>query len=144
MNTRLVLGGWDSLKDDAQPVRYQVFVLEQQVPLELEWDEMDAPSLHAVAYDAQDRPVATGRLLPDGHIGRMAVLQPWRGQGVGGEVLRALIDAAARRGDAAVVLNAQVHAAEFYVRHGFVRFGAEFMEAGIPHIAMRRLLAAAT
>lgn len=133
---RLVLGNWATQRVSAQAVRYEVFVLEQKVPLEMEWDEMDPLCLHAVAYD-DGKAVATGRLLPDGHIGRMAVLKSLRGQGVGATILRALMAEAKKRGDRAVVLNAQTHAAPFYLRHGFVREGEEFMEAGIPHIQMR-------
>lgn len=140
MSYRIVLGDWPALKADAQPVRYDVFVLEQKVPLEMEWDEMDAACVHAVAYDESGTAVATGRLLPDGHIGRMAVMRQVRGRGIGGDVLVALIEAAAKRGDAAVMLNAQTQAEHFYVRHGFARDGEEFIEAGIPHIAMRRRL----
>jgi len=141
MNCRIVLGGWLALKSDAQPVRHEVFVVEQNVPLELEWDPMDADCLHAVAYDESGNPVATGRLLPDGHIGRMAVRRPMRGNGIGGMLLDALIREAGKRGDRAVMLNAQTHAEHFYARHGFVREGGEFMEAGMPHVAMRRILA---
>jgi len=140
MTPRIVLGDWRRLRDDAQQVRVEVFVAEQKVPLELEWDEMDALSVHAVAYDERGMPVATGRLLPDGHIGRMAVRRPMRGRGIGAAVLQALIAEAARRGDAAVALNAQIRAEAFYTRFGFVREGMEFIEAGIPHIAMRRPL----
>jgi len=137
MSCTIKLGDWEQLRAAAQPVRYQVFVIEQKVPVEMEWDEMDALCLHAVAIDDDGHTVGTGRLLPDGHIGRMAVLQEHRGSGVGSALLAALMDAAARRGDRSVVLNAQVHAAPFYARHGFMVEGAEFMEAGIPHVCMR-------
>lgn len=136
MSIRLVLGNWATQRVAAQAVRYEVFVLEQKVPLEMEWDEMDPLCLHAVVYD-DGKAVATGRLLPDGHIGRMAVLKSLRGQGVGATILRALMAEAKKRGDRAVVLNAQTHAAPFYLRHGFMPEGDEFMEAGIPHIRMR-------
>lgn len=137
MNGRVAIGNWEALRKDAQPVRYEVFVLEQKVPLDMEWDDMDASCLHAIAYGDDGKPVGTGRLLPDGHIGRMAVLRALRGQGVGGAILQALMEEAKRRGDPAVVLNAQTHAEPFYARYGFVRDGEEFMEAGIPHIQMR-------
>lgn len=138
MTPRLVLGDWAACKADAQEIRYEVFVVEQSVPVEMEWDEMDAVCLHAVAYDSSDRPVATGRLLPDGHIGRMAVRKEARGGGIGGYILCALMEEARKRGDRAVMLNAQTQAEPFYQRFGFAREGDEFMEAGIPHIAMRR------
>ncbi|GAB3551257.1 GNAT family N-acetyltransferase [Noviherbaspirillum agri] len=139
MSIRVVAGDWDALRADAQPVRYDVFVVEQKVPLEMEWDEMDPRSLHVVAYDSNGRSIATGRLLPDGHIGRMAVRAEVRGQGVGGAILTVLMDEAKRRGDSAVMLNAQTHAECFYARFGFMREGEEFMEAGIPHIQMRHV-----
>jgi predicted GNAT family N-acyltransferase len=137
MKPRIVLGGWTALQESAKPIRFEVFVHEQKVPSDLELDEMDAVCVHAIAYDGDGKPVATGRLLPDGHIGRMAVVREMRGQGVGGAILEALMAEAKRRGDAAVVLNAQTHAEPFYRRYGFLREGEEFMEAGIPHIQMR-------
>lgn len=138
MSYHLQLGSWDDLKFAAQAVRYEVFVVEQKVPLALEWDEMDALCLHAVMLDQEGAAVATGRLLPDGHIGRMAVRKALRGEGLGAMILQALMREAELRGDRAVLLNAQTHAAPFYARHGFVREGEEFIEAGIPHIRMRR------
>ncbi|MER1967018.1 GNAT family N-acetyltransferase [Castellaniella sp. GW247-6E4] len=101
---------------------------------------MDAQCVHAIAYAADGRPMGTGRLLPDGHIGRMAVRKPWRGQGVGAALLAALVDEARRRGDEEVILAAQLRARPFYARHGFVEEGPTFMEAGIPHVLMRRRL----
>ncbi len=137
----ITIGNWETLRAHAQPIRFEVFVDEQKVPAEIELDEMDAVCVHAVAYDEAGQPLATGRLLPDGHIGRMAVRRAGRGQGVGGAVLQALIEAARQRGDREVILNAQTHAAPFYARYGFAREGEEFMEAGIPHITMRASLA---
>jgi predicted GNAT family N-acyltransferase len=137
MSLRIVIGPWEQQRQAAAALRQQVFVVEQGVPAELELDEMDAQSLHAVAY--QDGvPVATGRLLPDGHIGRMAVRQDARGAGTGSLVLCALMDEARRRGDRDVVLHAQLGARDFYARHGFEAEGDVFMDAGIEHIAMRR------
>lgn len=137
MSLRIVIGAWEQQRQAAAALRQQVFVVEQGVPAELELDEMDAQSLHAVAY--QDGvPVATGRLLPDGHIGRMAVRQDARRAGTGSLVLCALMDEARRRGDRDVVLHAQLSARDFYARHGFEPEGEVFMDAGIEHIAMRR------
>jgi predicted GNAT family N-acyltransferase len=129
-------GDWATLAEDAKSIRLEVFVREQNVPAELEMDDNDAVCLHAVAYDEQGVPVGTGRLLPDGHIGRMAVRKPQRGSGVGGLLLQGLMAQARARGDAQVVLSAQSHAAPFYVRHGFTIQGEEFFEAGIAHIEM--------
>ena len=131
---------WARAEAQVMPVRIAVFVVEQGVPEDIERDEFDAVSRHAIARDEAGAMVATGRLLPDGHIGRMAVAAPLRGKGVGGAVLEALVAEAARAGLAEVALNAQVHALAFYRRHGFVEYGDVFMEAGIPHRAMRRTL----
>lgn len=139
--TVLRVDNWDALKDHASTVRHEVFVIEQEVPPELEMDEMDAQCVHAVAYDAQHRPIATGRLLPDGHIGRMAVRKSARGTGIGGLVLQRLIQAARARGDTEVVLSAQVHAMGFYARYGFVAEGDVYMDAGIAHRTMSLQLA---
>jgi len=136
---RIDLVPWEQARAHAAPIRFAVFVEEQGVPLEIELDEMDAGSLHAIAFE-NDSPVGTGRLLPDGHIGRMAVLKGWRGRGVGGRILAALMDEARRRGDREVILSAQVRATAFYRLHGFAEEGAEYLDAGIPHRMMRRLL----
>jgi predicted GNAT family N-acyltransferase len=140
MNVTIKIGAWSELQPFAQAIRYAVFVVEQNIPVELEWDDMDAVCLHAVAYDEKGQSLGTGRLLPDGHIGRMAVKKRARGAGVGGAILEALIKAAQERGDRAVMLNAQTMVESFYIRHGFSREGEEFVEADIPHIAMRREL----
>jgi hypothetical protein len=129
---------WPDAEAEAMRIRDAVFVAEQGVPREIERDEWDRRSDHALAFDRAGRIIGTGRLLPDGHIGRMAVLPEWRGQGIGGRILAALMARARERGMRRVVLNAQTHAAPFYARHGFVAFGEEFMEAGIPHVAMAR------
>jgi predicted GNAT family N-acyltransferase len=131
------LGAWIDLREEAAPIRYAVFVDEQKVPAEIELDDWDALSLHALALDAQGRVLGTGRLLPDGHIGRMAVLQSARGQGVGTALLRALLQAARARGDREVVLSAQTHAMPFYEKAGFIAEGDEYDDAGIPHRQMR-------
>ncbi len=131
---------WPSAEAEAMRIREAVFVVEQGVPREIERDAWDAQCDHALAFAAAGRVVGTGRLLPDGHIGRMAVLAEWRGQGVGSQILAALVARARARGIPRVVLNAQTHAAPFYARHGFAAFGDEFMEAGIPHVAMEREL----
>jgi predicted GNAT family N-acyltransferase len=130
---------WEQARAQAAPIRFSVFVEEQGVPLDMELDETDAESLHALAFE-NDSAVGTGRLLPDGHIGRMAVLKDWRGRGIGGRILAALMDEARRRGHREVVLSSQVHATAFYRLHGFVEEGAEYMDGGIPHRQMRRPL----
>ena len=136
----LRLGSWDELRDSASAVRQAVFVREQGIPQSLEWDEADSNCLHAVILDEGNRPVATGRLLPDGHIGRMAVLAECRRTGLGGQVLQALIEAARQRGHLCVALSAQVHALSFYRRHGFVAEGPIYDDVGIPHQDMTKPL----
>lgn len=136
---QITIGDWTTQQRAARAVRDEVFIVEQNIPVELEWDEMDAACLHAVAFDENGQPVGTGRLLPAGHIGRMAVLRQARGTGVGGLLLAALMDSARKRGDALVLLSAQIHAEPFYQRHGFVREGEEYMDAGIVHVTMRHV-----
>ena len=130
---------WESAREQAVPLRFAVFVKEQGVPVEIELDELDAGCLHALAFQG-NRAVGTGRLLPDGHIGRMAVLKPWRRRGIGGAMLKKLVEAAAGRGVRTLRLSAQVHALEFYRAHGFRPEGEVYEEAGIPHQGMLRQL----
>ena len=136
---RIELAPWSAARNEAQRVRFAVFVEEQGVPAEIELDDMDEHCVHALAFEGSEA-VGTGRLLPDGHIGRMAVLKAWRGRGVGAALLRRLIQAARERGDAEVVLSAQVHALGFYRAHGFIAQGDVYEEAGIPHQSMRLAL----
>ncbi len=121
-------------------VREQVFVGEQHVPLELEWDGMDPSANHVIAIDPRQQIIGTGRILADGHIGRMAVLRDWRHQGVGSAMLNALCTYARNSGMGRVFLAAQIHATDFYRRHGFQLLGEEYLEAGIPHRDMFLIL----
>ena len=121
-------------------VRDAVFVQEQGVPLELEWDALDPQCHHVVARDAQGQPIGTGRLTPEHKVGRMAVLADWRNRGVGDALLQALIEKARALGWHEVSLHAQVSAINFYARQGFLPYGERFVEAGIDHQSMRRLL----
>ncbi len=131
---------WERDDEALRLIRFAVFVVEQHVPEELEWDGIDAACEHAIAEDEAGSPIGVGRLLPDGHIGRMAVLREWRGCGVGGAILERLVALARERGHAVARLNAQTHAMPFYRSHGFIPVGDEFDEAGIPHRAMERSL----
>lgn len=128
---------WHGDLDRLRAVREAVFIREQNVPRELEWDEIDRQCDHVLA-EAQGEPVGTGRLLPDGHVGRMAVLPAWRYKGVGGAILDELMAMAGERGMRRLVLHAQTHAKAFYERHGFRVEGEEFIEARIPHVKMVR------
>jgi YbgC/YbaW family acyl-CoA thioester hydrolase len=137
-------GTWHELGAHAQAIRTQVFIEEQNIPAELEWDAGDAQAVHALASNRFGLPLATGRLLQHapgvGRIGRMAVSQTVRGSGVGRAVLDALTDAARQRGDVELVLHSQTSAEAFYARSGFSPRGAVFEEAGITHIEMARRL----
>jgi predicted GNAT family N-acyltransferase len=134
------LGAWEDMRPHAEPLRTEVFVDEQKVPAEIEIDAWDPQCVHALALDAAGAVLGTGRLLPDGHIGRMAVRKSARGQGVGTALLRALMQEAGRRGHRDVVLSAQTHAVPFYERAGFRCEGGIYDDAGIPHVDMRRAL----
>ncbi len=131
---------WERARPRALLIRELVFVQEQGVPVEIELDEFDPLSEHAIAISRAGEVVGTGRLLPDGHIGRMAVLKAWRGKGVGKLLLEALVRRAIERGFGAAMLNAQIHAKAFYEKAGFTTEGDPFIEAGIAHVAMRRVL----
>jgi predicted GNAT family N-acyltransferase len=137
---RVELGSWDALREEAAAIRHAVFVEEQMVPSDLELDEFDPISVHAIARDASGRALGTGRLLPDGHIGRMAVLPEERGRGIGSALLLALMEESRRRGNREAVLSAQTQAAPFYQRHGYAAHGQPYDDAGIAHIEMRRPL----
>ena len=130
------LARWPEDTDKLRQVRETVFIQEQKVPAELEWDGIDAECIHALALDQDGSPVGTGRLLRDGHIGRMAVLREWRKLGVGSRMMELLMAEARRLHYPRLVLNAQVSAVPFYARFGFVTRGDEFEEAGIPHLEM--------
>jgi len=127
---------WEEALPLARPVRERVFIEEQSVPREEEWDEWDGASDHAVALDPDGKPVGTARLLPDGRIGRMAVLKEWRGKRVGAALLAAMLDRARERSMPRALLHAQIQAAGFYRKFGFSERGGEFLEAGIPHVEM--------
>jgi predicted GNAT family N-acyltransferase len=128
--------------EDLRAVREPVFVLEQNVPLALEWDELDPRCHHVIARDPENRPIGTGRLTPDHKIGRMAVLREWRGKGVGESLLRTLIEQARELRMPEVTLSAQVNAIGFYEKYGFQACGEVFEEAGIQHQTMRLALPA--
>lgn len=142
--TELTLGDWATLGERAAPLRQQVFIHEQGVPADMEWDADDALSLHALLCNRLGQVLATGRLLPsqDGQarLGRMAVHRAMRGAGCGRQVLLALMAAARQRGDHSVLLHAQAGAEPFYAAAGYVRAGEPFDEVGIPHITMRCML----
>lgn len=121
---------------DCQRIRRQVFVEEQHVPEALEWDSADATATHLLAcIDGQ--PVGCARVLPEAHIGRMAVLPAWRGQGIGEALLMQAIQCCRQQGATQVALSAQTHAVGFYAQVGFVVCSAPYLDAGIPHVDMQ-------
>jgi YbgC/YbaW family acyl-CoA thioester hydrolase len=138
------VGTWDELGREAQAIRSAVFVQEQQIPADLEWDAADSACVHAVAYNRFGMALGTGRLLEHApgvaKIGRMAVLQTMRGANIGRALLDALMHSARARGDRELLLHAQNSATGFYTRTGFTARGAPFDEAGIAHVEMVRAL----
>jgi predicted GNAT family N-acyltransferase len=127
---------WEGATETARAIREEVFVSEQQVPMELEYDGRDPECIHVLARAAHGQHVGTARMTPRGHIGRMAVRRPWRGHGVGTAMLQALVEHARKAGISHPYLHAQVHAQGFYERQGFESVGEIFMDAGIPHRKM--------
>ncbi|WP_019614858.1 GNAT family N-acetyltransferase [Psychromonas ossibalaenae] len=120
-------------------IRETVFIKEQGIDAEIEFDGNDQSALHALLF-VDGQAAATGRMLEDGHIGRIAVLRDYRGQGLGAKIVLSLIDAAAEQGYQRVYLGAQKQAVDFYTKLGFIPFGEEFMEAGIVHLSMHKIL----
>jgi predicted GNAT family N-acyltransferase len=127
---------WHDGEPLLKAIRSAVFIQEQGVPTELEWDEYDATSRHALALTLQGDAIGCGRILTSGHIGRIAVLPQWRGKKVGTAIMEALLDYAAAHDYPQVDVDAQTHAIPFYRRFDFVEQGQEFMDAGLPHIKM--------
>ena len=128
---------WEKDGADIRAVRSAVFHLEQGVPLELDFDGADAGCLHALGL-MDDEVAATGRVGPDGHIGRVAVLKACRGRGMGSRLVESLAASAAEAGIDRVYLHSQLSAVEFYSKLGFREVGEPFVEAGIDHIRMER------
>lgn len=134
---------WQEQEPSLRTIRTRVFIQEQNVPEELEWDGADAQAQHFLARERGGDAIGTVRLLlhpESAHIGRMAVLPEWRGQGVGRALLEAVLAAAQACGASGACLNAQTTALAFYARAGFTVEGAEFFDAGIPHMRMTRRL----
>ncbi|GEA59804.1 GNAT family N-acetyltransferase [Vibrio comitans] len=132
---RVEIVDWQS-KDEIFLVRNTVFTAEQGIDTNLDFDGQDEQSVHALVYD-NDEPVATGRMLGDGHIGRIAVLISQRGKGLGTTIMKALVNEARRRNFARVYLGAQVHALDFYEKLGFESIGERYDEVGIEHQTMQ-------
>lgn len=127
---------WHNKQDALQAIRKSVFIDEQHVPKELEWDGRDTECTQFLA-SYNSIPVATARLTPDGQIGRMAVLKEYRGRGIGSQLLIAVLEQAKHADYKQVFLHAQVNVIEFYLQHGFIAGGDVFIDAGIEHRSMR-------
>lgn len=133
-DVRIDIVDWDSCQP-LRDIRREVFIDEQQVPAEEEWDNYDATAVHFL-MSVDGEPAGTARLLPDGHIGRVAIVRRWRGKGLGDDLMRRVMDHAREKGMTILALSAQTQALDFYTRLGFRVCSNEYIEAGIPHHAM--------
>ncbi len=150
MNLSVKITNWQHHKTQLKEIRETVFIQEQNVPVELEWDGLDEKACHVLAEvllinKKQDKKLAIGtaRIIinnKQAHIGRMAVLSEWRGQGIGSKILKCCIDECKKKHVDKVVLNAQVYVTEFYQKMGFEMTSDEFLDAGIPHKQMTLFL----
>jgi predicted GNAT family N-acyltransferase len=136
----IVAASWSEDQERLRRIRHAVFVVEQKVDAREEWDGADAQCHHALAVTADGEVIGTARMQPSGKIGRVAVLQPWRGRGIGRQLMEYLLQVATRQGLSRVYLNSQESAVVFYERLGFVCVGEPFVEANIPHRRMERVL----
>lgn len=136
------LVSWHDGEPLLRAVREAVFIREQGIPAELEWDGLDEDCRHALVISSQGEAIGSGRMLPDGHIGRIAVLPAWRGQRVGTAIIEALLDYARAHDYPQVDVDAQTYAVPFYRRFEFNEEGEVFQDAGLPHIKMRLKLLA--
>ena len=144
IEARCRVADWVTEHHILMAIRHQVFVEEQGVPVELEGDEHDETATHFVVEvpdESTTRAIATGRLKPDGQIGRMAVLTEYRRSGIGSLLLTGILEHADEHGLTDLYLHSQADATGFYARHGFIESGESFMDAGIPHLAMLRFCA---
>lgn len=138
-NYKIIITDYSAYTDDIRSIRTEVFIVEQSVPVELEHDERDETALHVLVF-AEGSAVATGRMLEDGHIGRIAVLRSQRGKGVGNIVMKALLQQAKEMKLNKVWLSSQCHARQFYDNLGFVCVSEKYQEAGIDHIKMTKVI----
>jgi predicted GNAT family N-acyltransferase len=142
MNISIQITHWDEAKSQVMPIRHEVFIKEQEVPVELEWDEFDQEALHAIVKKDQGV-IGTARLIMDNsiaRIGRMAIQKKYRERGIGQKLLSILIQTAKEKGAQECILHAQTHAIAFYAKADFEPNGPIFDEAGIPHVEMRLTL----
>jgi predicted GNAT family N-acyltransferase len=127
---------WQTHAAQLKTIREQVFITEQHVPVALEWDGLDATANHLLALNSAGEAVGCARLLGDGSIGRMAVLKPWRGMGVGMALLNRAVTLYRQRNTQTITLSAQTHAIAFYEKFGFLICSEPYLDAGILHVEM--------
>lgn len=135
-NIRIIEAHWAEYKAQLMQVRTLVFMDEQQVSADLEWDGLDAAALHLVALSDDNQAVGCARLLADGSIGRMAVLKTWRGKGIGSMLLDTAIRVHQRQAVPLIKLSAQMHAILFYQKAGFEVCSHPYLDANIMHVDM--------
>ena len=138
MSYRILTSTYAQYQSGIQLVRRKVFIEEQGIDPALEWDKFDDGAVFAVALNPQDEVIGTARLLPQGKIGRMAVLIEYRRQGIASALLQQLLDVAKQQGHQHISLSAQQSVTDFYLKHGFAPIGQPHVEAGIPHQNMQR------
>ncbi len=138
-NIKIRIANWDSDKDSLARIRRRVFIEEQNVPEDMEWDEHDDSATHFLA-SLDNRVIATARLKTDGQIGRMAVLAEYRNKGIGSKLLQFILLTARQQQLKKAYLHAQVSAVPFYKKHGFTTHSHVFYEANIPHQVMSKKL----
>lgn len=131
----VIAGGWEQLEKDAKYIREQVFIQEQGIASEDEWDDFDATAVHFMVYD-KGQPIATARLLPQHSVGRVAVLMPYRKQSIGKILMQHIIDYARNQKLPYLKLSAQTYVTAFYEALGFKVQGEVYQDCGIPHIDM--------
>ncbi|QNX88175.1 GNAT family N-acetyltransferase [Acinetobacter seifertii] len=132
---KVIADDWEQLEKDAKYIREQVFIQEQGIAPEDEWDDFDATAVHFMVYD-KEQPIATARLLPQHSVGRVAVLIPYRKQGIGKILMQHIIDYARNQKLPYLKLSAQTYVTAFYEALGFNVQGEVYQDCGIPHINM--------
>jgi predicted GNAT family N-acyltransferase len=136
-NINIHIADWNAERNVLAKIRRQVFIEEQNVPEDMEWDEHDSLATHFLAT-LDNKVIATARLKTDGQIGRMAVLAEYRNKGIGSKLLKFVLLTAKQHKQKSVYLHAQLSAIRFYKKHGFTACGDIFYEANIPHREMSK------
>jgi predicted GNAT family N-acyltransferase len=138
-NIQIARVTWRDAESDLRAIRTPVFIKEQSVAPEFEWDDMDAGAVHLLAKIG-DKPVSCLRIIDYHKIGRMAVLKQWRGMGLGSLLLLEAIEICKQQGSKIITLSAQRHAIGFYLKIGFKVISETYLDAGIPHVDMQLVL----